>query len=201
MNIIKLLILVILCTSGFELLSASIPFRLGQFLSAEISRNKVTIKNFDSADYDLKLKHYAYALVTFKLDKGRSVSVYDFKLKFKGEQYKCIAIRSGTKAFNTKNWRFSKTSPQTIYSFLFIINSEDLGNAKKTISAKLLYTLNSSGKVSYELPFKFVNYSNLTKVNKIPIDGTFPKVEIITKKVVPDTKIKTEKTLPESSNK
>lgn len=190
MNIIKLLILFILCTSGFELLSASIPFRLGQILSAEISRNKVTIKNFNSADYDLKLKHYAYALVTFKLNKGRSVSIYDFKLEFKDEQYKCIAIRSGDETFNTKNWRFIKTSPQTIYSFLFIINSEDLGNAKKTITATLLYTLNNSGKVNYVLPFNFVNYSNLTQLDKIPIDGTFPKVKIITKKVLPDTKIK-----------
>ena len=201
MNVIKLLILVLLCTSGFELLSASIPFRLGQILSAEISRNKVTIKNFNSSDYELKLKHYAYAVVTFKLDKGRSVSIYDFKLEFKGEQYKCIAIRSGAKAFNTKNWQFVKTSPKTIYSFLFIINSADLGNAKKTVPATLLYTLNKSGKVNYELPFKFVNYSNLTQTDKIPIDGTFPNVKIASKKVLPDAKIKTRKNLQKNSKK
>ena len=201
MNVIKLLILVLLCSSGFELMSASIPFRLGKILSAEISRNKVNVKNFNSADYDLKLKHYAYAVVACKLDKGRSVSIYDFKLEFNNEKYKCIAIRSGTKAFDTKNWQFVKTSPRTIYSFLFIINSEDLGNAKKTVTAALFYTLNNSGKVNYKLPFKFVNYSNLTQVNRIPINGTFPKVDIIIKKVLPKAKIKTKKNLQKNSKK
>jgi len=176
MNIIKLLIFVLLCGSSFELLSATIPFRLGKFLSAEISRNKVTIKNFHSFDYNIKFKHYAYAVVTFKLDKGRTIGIYDFKLKFKNKQYKCIALRAGNKNFDTKNWQLAKTSPKTVYSLLFIIDSEVLGNAKKTLPAKLLYTLNKSGRVNYELPFKFVNYDNLTQVEKIPANGAFPEI-------------------------
>ena len=182
MNKIKLIIFVILCAVSFELLSATIPFRLGEILSAEISRNKVTIKNLNAADYNIKFKHYAYAVVALKLQPGRSISIYDFKLKFKNKEYKCVALRSGSKHFNTKNWQFSKTSPRVLYSLLFIVNSEYLGNAKKTLTADLLYALNKSGKFDYPLPFKFVNYTNLTQASKIPAGGIFPKVEIETKK-------------------
>ena len=184
MNIKKLIIFVILCAASFELLSATMPFRLGQILSAEISRNKVTIRNLNSKDYGINFKHYAYAVVAFKLQPGRSISIYDFKLKLKNKKYKCIALRAGARHFDTKNWQLVKTSPKTLYSLLFIVNSEDLGNARKTIQANLLYTLNNSGQADYEVPFKFVNYADLTQVSRIPEGGAFPKVEIKTKKTL-----------------
>ena len=198
MKMIKILIFLLICTSEFGLSSAPRPFRLGEILSAEISRNKVTIKNFFAADYSLNIKYYAYALVACKLDKGRSISIYDFKLEFKNKKYKCIAIRSGSKPFDTKNWQFTKTSPNTIYSLLFIINSEELGNAKKTLSARLFYTLHNSGQVNYDLPFNFVNYTDLTEVDKIPKNGTFPKIEIKTGKMLSKKKSKAT-TTPSSS--
>lgn len=185
MNIIKTLALLIFCILSFQLSGATIPFRLGEVLTAEISRNKVTIKNLNTSDYNLKFKHYAYAVVVFKLQKKRSISIYDFKLNLKGKAYKCIAIRAGNRHFDTKNWRFTKTSPKTLYSLLFIVNSDVLGNAKKMIPANLLYTLNKSGKTSYEIPFKFINYINLTPINRIPRDGTFPKVKIRNKTTSP----------------
>lgn len=186
MNLIKLLIFTLLCASSFEMAGATIPFRLGNFLSAEISRNKVTIKNFDSFNYNIKFKHYAYAVVTFRLDKGRTISIYDFKLALKGEQYKCIALRSGDKNFDTKNWHITKTSPKTVYSLLFIVDSEVLGNAKKTLPAELLYTLTKSGQTEYELPFNFINYTDLTQIDKIPSNGLFPEIETPNHKSSPE---------------
>jgi hypothetical protein len=178
MNTIKTLILVVLCSLSFQLLAVTIPFRLGDLLSAEISRNKVVIKNLNAADYDINFKHYAYAVVTFKLQKGRSISIHDFKLKLKYRSYRCVAMRSGNRTFDTKNWKLNKTLTGKLYSLLFIIDSETLGNAKKTVPANLVYNLNNSGRVNYELPFKFVNYDNLTPVYKIPAGGMFTKTKI-----------------------
>ena len=185
MNIIKTSALLIFCAFSFQLSGATIPFRLGEILSAEISRNKVTIKDLNAIDYNLKFKHYAYAVIVLKLHKGRSLSIYDFKLNLIDETYQCIAMSAADKTFDTKNWEFAKTSPKTLYSLLFIVDSETLGNAKRTITANLIYALNKSGRSSYEIPFKFINYVNLTQINKIPQDGIFPKVEIKNTKISP----------------
>lgn len=180
MNILKLMVFVFLCASGCKLLSATLPFRLGDILSTEISRNKVVIRNMGKYDYDFKFKHYVYAVVAFTLHKGRSLSIYDFELKFKDKAYKCVALAIGNGAFDVKRWHLTKTNPKMIYSLLFILDSEVFGNAKKTISATLVYTLSKSGQVNYELPFKFINYDKLTTVGKIPVNGVFPKIKIDT---------------------
>ena len=178
MSIIKTLAFVILCGLSFQLSGATIPFRLGQILTAEISRNTVTVNNLKTIDYDFNFKHYAYAVVVFKLNKGRSISIYDFILNLNDKEYKCVAMRAGSKNFDTRNWKSARTSPKTLYSLLFIVDSNVLGNAKKTIPANLIYTLNKSGQTSYELPFKFINYVALTKINNIPPSGIFPRVKI-----------------------
>lgn len=178
MGIFKTFAFILLCGLSLQLSGAPIPFRPGRILDAEITRDKVDIRNLKTIDYDFKFKHYAYAIVVFKLYKGRTVSIYDFILDLEGKKYKCVAVRAGSRVFDTRKWQFTKTSPDTLYSFLFIVDSETLGNAKKTMPGTLIYALDKSGKTSYEIPFKFINYTNLTEIDKIPPDGVFPKVEI-----------------------
>ena len=186
MNTLKLFIFAFLCVSSFELLSDTLPFRLGEILSAEISRNKVVIKNMNSSDYDFKFKYYAYAVVALKLHKGRSLGIYDFKLKLKDKIYKCIALKSGNKFFDTRKWQLVRTNPKTIYSLLFIIDSEVLGNAKKKLPVTLIYSLANSGQLNYKVPFNFINYDDLTQLDKIPANGIFPKIKIKTQKTFSD---------------
>ena len=184
MNILKLSILIFVCASSFKSLSATLPFRLGNILSAEISRNKVVIKNIGPFDYNFKFKHYAYAVVAVRLHKGRTISIYDFKLNFKDKTYKCVALRAGDEAFDTKKWQFIKTNPKTIYSLLFIMNSDDLGNAKKKLPLTLIYSLIDSGQTNYKIPFKFINYDILTRTDKIPTNGIFVKPKSTPRKTV-----------------
>ncbi|MFA6716596.1 MAG: hypothetical protein WC082_10315 [Victivallales bacterium] len=158
------------------------PFRLGNILSAEISRDKTVIKNLGSFDYDFGFRHHAYAVIAVKLHNERTLSIYDFKLKFKDRLYKCVALRTGNGSFDAEKWLLQKTDAKTIYSILFILDSEALGNAKKTVPATLVYTLNNSGQTNYEIPFNFINYDKLTQVTKIPASGVFPKVKIDTRK-------------------
>jgi hypothetical protein len=158
--------------------AATRSFRIGEVLSTEISRHKMFIKNLGKYDYDFEFKYHAYAVVVFKLLKGRTVSIYDFKLKYEGKLYKCIALRAGNTPFDTEKWQITDTDPKTVYSMLFILDSEAFGNAKKKVNAELVYALNNSGKINYELPFEFINYDELTSVDDIPQKGIFPEIKI-----------------------
>ncbi|MDD5597759.1 MAG: hypothetical protein PHV82_07425 [Victivallaceae bacterium] len=178
----RLLILFFFFTLCLQLPGTPIPFRIGNILSAEISRDKTAIKNLGPFDHDFGFRHYAYAVVAVKLHKGRTLSIYDFRLKFKDKLYKCVAMRTGGGSFDADKWLLLKTNPQTIYSILFILDSEALGNAKKTVPATLIYALDTSGQTSCEVPFNFINYDKLTKVENIPGSGAFPKVKIDTRK-------------------
>jgi hypothetical protein len=184
MKIFQLLLFVLLSSTGFELLAATRAFRLGDVLSAEISRNNVAIKNFDKKDYPFSFNHYAYALVAVKLHKGRSLSIHDFSLKFKNKTYKCFALSSGNDSFDAKNWQLTKTDPKTVYALLFILDSDIFGSAKKNIPLTLVYNLSKTGQVNCQLPFKFINYDKLTSVRKIPTKGIFSRVQIDTNKKV-----------------
>ncbi|MDD5698509.1 MAG: hypothetical protein PHH77_07815 [Victivallaceae bacterium] len=190
MNILKLLILVFLCGWSLKSPGATIPFRLGEILSAEISRNKVTVRNLDKYDYAFKFRHYAYAVVAVRLHPGRSLGIYDFQLKFKGKVYKCVALQINGGYFDADRWQMLNTNPETIYSLLFILDSEVFGNAKKTLSATLVYVLNNSGQTDYPLPFKFINYDPLTAAEAIPKNGIFQKIKVDTRRKVTGSSFK-----------
>ena len=172
----------VLLTAGFTASAALFPLRIGGVVSAEITRNQIPVRNLGKYDYVFSFKHKAYAVVAIKLHKGRSIGIYDFKLEYKGKSYKCIALRKGNGAFDAKLWEVKKTDPNTIYSLLFVIDSEVFGNAKTTLTATLLYDLKPNSRESYELPFQFVNYDKLTPADKLPKAGVYPKVEIKTEK-------------------
>ena len=187
MNSIKfkfliLFTLFILMSAGFTASAALFQLRIGGVVSAEITRTQVPVKNLGKYDYVFPFKHKAYAVVAIKLHKGRSIGIYDFKLEYKGENYKCIALRKGNGAFDAKLWEIKKTDPNTIYSLLFVVDSEVFGNAKTTLAATLLYKLKPNSRESYTFPFKFVNYDKLTSFEKIPKAGVFPEVKIETQK-------------------
>ena len=177
----KILILFITVSAGFTASAALFPLRIGGVVSAEITRTQVPVKNLGKYDYDFPFKHKAYAIVAIKLHKGRSIGIYDFKLEYKGKDYKCIALRKGDGAFDTKLWEIRKTDPKTVYSLLFVVDSEVFGNAKTTLTATLLYNLKKTGRESYELPFQFMNYDKPTPIEKIPKTGVYPEVEIETR--------------------
>lgn len=189
----KLLILTFLAILSLQLQGAPMPFRFGNILAAEISRDKITVRNLGELGYDFWFRHYAYAVVAVQLDKGRTLSIYDFNLQFKDKVYKCVALRAGGGSFDSRNWQLAETDPQTIYSLLFILDSETLGNAKKTVSGTLLYALNNTGQTSYKIPFKFINYDKLTQVQNIPKSGVFPEVKIDTRKKKPENPEKPQK--------
>ncbi|MDD5727042.1 MAG: hypothetical protein PHV59_00625, partial [Victivallales bacterium] len=92
----------------------------------------------------------------------------------------CVALRKGNGMFNAKDWEIKNTDPATLYSLLFIIDSEAFGNAKKTLTITLSYDLIKGRLETYNLPFQFINYDNLTPPDRIPAEGVFPEIKIDT---------------------
>ena len=182
MNMTKYLIIALVCAANLKAAAATIPFRLGEILSSEISRKEVKIKNIGKFDYKFDFKRKAYAVVAIKLHKGRSLSKYDFTLNYDGVSYKCVALRSGNGAFDAKKWQIKKTSPNVVYSLIFVMDSEVFGSAKKKLEATLEYVIDKSGQGNIKIPFQFVNYDALTSPSRIPAKGVYPKVEIKKKK-------------------
>ena len=145
-------------------------FCLGWIMSAEISSKPVNVWNLDTFAFKDKFKDKAYAVVAVKLDRDRTLSIYDFSMVVDGSKFPCVALRKGISDFNASNWQFTDTLAEEVYSMLFIVEYPDLYSAKK-IKLKLAYNLSSAGPVDYLIPFKNLNYGDFTPATNIPSDG------------------------------
>ena len=105
-----------------------------------------------------------------KLDRDRTLSIYDFSLVFDGGKYPCVALRKGISDFNASTWQFTDTLAEEVYSMLFVVEYPDLYSAKK-IKLKLVYNLSKTNSVDYLVPFKNLNYGDFTPATNIPSEG------------------------------
>ena len=144
-------------------------FCLGWIMSAEISSKPVNVWNHNPYAFNDKFRNKAYAVVAVKLDRDRTLSIYDFSLVVDGSKYPCVALRKGISDFNASNWQFADILAEEVYSMLFIVEYPDLYYAKK-IKLKLAYNL-SAGPVDYLIPFKNLNNGDFTPATNIPSDG------------------------------
>ena len=62
-------------------------FRLGWVISAEISSHSINVLNLNPYAFDEPAKNKAYAIISIKLDSGRTLSIYDFSLVVDGNKY------------------------------------------------------------------------------------------------------------------
>ena len=145
-------------------------FCLGWIVAAEISSKPVTVWNQDTYAFKDKFKDKAFAVVAVKLDRDRTLSIYDFSLVFDGGKYPCVALRKGISDFNASTWQFTDTLAEEVYSMLFVVEYPDLYSAKK-IKLKLVYNLSKTNSVDYLVPFKNLNYGDFTPATNIPSEG------------------------------
>lgn len=150
--------------------AASRRFCLGWIVAAEISSKPVTVWNQDTYAFKDKFRDKAFAVVAVKLDRDRTLSIYDFSLVFDGGKYPCVALRKGISDFNASTWQFTDTLAEEVYSMLFVVEYPDLYSAKK-IKLKLVYNLSKTNSVEYLIPFKNLNYGDFTPATNIPSDG------------------------------
>ena len=98
---IKKLVLTIVfsCTAFTGVISgAEIRFRSGVIKAAEISNQDIFIRNIRNNKVLEMPEKKCFAVVTVALDKGRSLSIFDYSLILDGKTYPAIALR--------KNGRF-----------------------------------------------------------------------------------------------
>ncbi|MFA7231504.1 MAG: hypothetical protein WC071_09565 [Victivallaceae bacterium] len=146
-------------------------FRLGRILSAEVGLQTVNVADLDKYAFKFPYRNKAYAIVTVKLDPGRSLSTYDFSLVYSGKKYPCIAIRAGQDDFNGDKWLIRKASPEDMYSMLFVVDASAFADDVKTITMTLMYNLSAQGQKRISLPFKFLGNSSFISVTDIPDKG------------------------------
>lgn len=167
-----ILLLTVLCFMTWSVLGdTSSRFRLGRILSAEVGLQTVSVVALDKDAFKFPYQKKAYAIVTVKLDPGRSLSTYDFSLIHSGKKYPCIAIRAGHDDFNGEKWLIRKASPEDMYSMLFVVDASAFGNDAKTINMTLQHNLSAKGQKRVSLSFKFLGNNSFISVTDIPDKG------------------------------
>jgi hypothetical protein len=151
--------------------AATQRFRLGEILCAQMSKRMITVANwnklaFPNSSYNSKV----YAIVVVRLDKGRSLSIYDYSLKQGYDTFPCVAIRKGSGRFDASCWKIDKSSDGTLYSMLFIVNVPGYSSSSK-LDYNFIYNLSRSGICKTKLDFKNLYYSSFTSVSSIPKNG------------------------------
>jgi hypothetical protein len=166
-KIILLLALVLLLSFSGETAETS-RCRAGWIGAAEIGTQSIGNLQLDPMAFPEKYSNTVYAVIAIKLDPGRSLSIYDFTLRYNGRKFPCVALRQGDNSIDSTQWIIRETRPEELYSLLFILDYPALANAGGEITLELLYNLTDQPvQVSQELRFKNVCGSSFTTVPDI----------------------------------
>ena len=154
--------------AGSLLHADTVLFRSGEVLAAELSSRKVPVANLPAEE---TAQATFYALVTVKLQPGRTISTEDYSLSALGGAYRCIAIRENNGAFDAANWHFAAVSPQKKYGLLFALQIPTGQNYR---NMKFALVCNAPGKwTRTELVFTDRASGGFTPAGSIPDKGTF----------------------------
>ena len=163
----------LLLTGATTLSAATIPFRGGEILAAELSTTAPKIEHLDRFDFDFQFENKCYALVTVKLSTGRNLSTYDYSLELFGRSYPCVAVRTGDGGFDADRWEIRDIAPGTRMGMLFIIDGNAVG---KGATEKIELKCNAPGTYPpVTLPFSNLRTRAFTAATRIPATGAFPE--------------------------
>ena len=156
--------------STIQLHAETIRFRAGNVLAAELTSRKINISRIP-AELPLVIPAKPmYAVVTVKLDRFRSISIFDYTLVASGTEFPCVAINSGSGFVHTD----APVSEETV-QLLFITDALTSGKAK--LETHVLKCKLAPGKDIFDVKvhFSFIG-SNATKSPAtIPAEGIIEK--------------------------
>ena len=162
----------LLLIGATTLSAATIPFRGGEILAAELSTAAPKIEHLDKFDFDFPFENKCYALVTVKLSTGRNLSTYDYSLELFGRSYPCVAVRTGDGGFDADRWEIREIAPGARMGMLFIIDGNAVG---KGTTEKIELKCNAPGTYpAVMLPFSNLRTRAFTTAGRIPDSGAFP---------------------------
>ncbi len=165
----KVLLLLAVCLTGFMTVAETILFRSGEVLAAEVSSAVPRVANLAAED---TAGARVYALVTVRLQQGRTISAEDYSLNALGGVYRCIAIREENGAFNANNWHIANASPKKKYGLLFALQIP-AGQNYNNVTFDLV--CNAPGKWNRTaIPFTDRRNQGFSAASAIPHGGRFP---------------------------
>ena len=161
--------IVLLLFVGVLLSARTIRFRSGQVMAAELSTAKIKVSDVHP-DAPLKFPETpVYAVVSVKLDQGRTISIFDYTLDVFGSEFPCVAIRTG------KDFKFTTDAVFStgVIQLLFIADQNyvnRLVEKKLTLKSKL-----PPSKVIYstEIPFTTIGSKKIMTPDAVSLEGAF----------------------------
>jgi hypothetical protein len=146
----------------------NVAFRSGKVVSAEVANSSGGVENLSKYEPAPKFKKVGYACVTVKLDKGRTLSIYDYFLTDGYEKYRCIAIKKNDGQFDAKLWKVDDAKPEDLYGLLFLVPQP-----AKNIDSKyaMKFNLVKEKRKSPVLDFRNCGKEGFTLPSKIPAEG------------------------------
>jgi len=149
-------------------------FRSGIVYSAEITTAAPPIPPNESAIVFAPFEKPAWAEIIVKFDKGRSFSIYDFRLALIGEkkEYHCFSIAEGDEPYLSPtgaDWILKNLDPDKFYRLLFYVeepNPAVLFNPEMVLRFAL-FTSSPNPK----LVFRNMGSAPFTPASKVPETG------------------------------
>ena len=178
MNKITFLILSVFILSSNTILcaadenAASKRFYAGEILRAEVQPDNasmpITVSNVSPHEPKSTITtDVGYALVTVKLDDGRSLGMYDYSLVNSGKRvFPCIALVDGADDYDGSKWEIKKTRTNKKYTMLFKVQLPPNGPPEYDLRFNLMKNMND-----IPLPFINVKAQPFTDYKKIPMEG------------------------------
>ena len=109
------------------------------------------------------------AVVTVRMDKGRTLSLYDYSLVNGSKNvFPCVAIMNSVGEYDDSFREFTKTKPNELYNLLFKV---EMPGYKKKPRYILRFNLRRGQKRDPKLSFVVLGKFPFTKTSKIPLEG------------------------------
>ena len=164
--------LVMMSMLGFVMSAgaATLPFRSGEILSAELSTIRPRIMNEDPLAFPVEFSQKIYAALIVKIENGRGISIHDYSLSAFGRNYPCIALRVGDGSFDAENWLVKRVDPNTKYTLLFVLDATRIGREKEeTLTLRAAFPPKENANL--EVPFTNLGGRGFTMPRSIPNGG------------------------------
>jgi len=161
-------------SAAFSAAAATLPFRSGEVLAAELSTAKPKIVNEDPLAFPLDFSRLVYAAMVVKPAEGRGLSIHDYALSAFGRDYPCIALRIGDGDYNAGVWEVKRAAPGEKYTLLFALDATLVGLApKELLTLRSLYPPKS--RAAQVVPFVNLGGRGFTPSRSIPASGSMQK--------------------------
>jgi hypothetical protein len=149
-----------------------VRFYGGEVVRAEIKPDDGSVKVVNVNKFAPRSRvtsDVGYAVVTVRMDKGRSLGIYDYSLvNSRRDAFPCIAIMNSVEEFDASLRELKKTKPNKFYTLLFKVEMP-LPNQKPEYL--LRFNLIRGKNRDPRLHFVDVGKHPFTKTSKIPLEG------------------------------